>query len=132
MTENGFWNLLAQKRQGGLVDAVVGRRMTEDGGMGQMGDYMEGHAGLPKDYDKLSQEEIIGMGKLLFQKDVIRKTKEMILLFLAHQDSMDALFFLREYNKRPEKNLSIFAEMALSESLMWNGVEDDSCGMKVF
>lgn len=82
--------------------------------------YLSGHALLPKDYDKLSEEDIISIGKLLFQVDAKYKTKEAIIILLAHQSSETALTILTKYSLMPDKELEIFAKIALDECLMWN------------
>jgi hypothetical protein len=118
MTENDFWMYLSDERRcNGEVPCVSGGT-----GIGMLpgSDYLTGHSLLPANYDKLPQDKIIGLGKLLFKRDVKIKTKEAILIWLAHQPTRDALFFISEYNKHPDKGVEIFAELAMDECLMWN------------
>lgn len=60
------------------------------------------------------------MGELLFDKKANSKTKEAIMVILAHIPSKTALSILKRYNSMPDKELSIFAQIALDECEMWN------------
>ncbi|MFH1310214.1 MAG: hypothetical protein ABIH85_06020, partial [Candidatus Omnitrophota bacterium] len=85
----------------------------------QAGAYMQGHSLLPANYDNLSPKLIQGMGKLLFQKGTAAKTKEAILILLAHQNSQKALLILKKYNQSPDLKLKFFAKCAVDECEMW-------------
>jgi len=117
MTEKEFWQFLEQR---GKTSMTSGYTITGGVAMDAVGEYLGGHALLPKDYDNLTKEEIKEIGELLFQKNVGQKTKEAVLILLAHQVSEQALAILKRYNLNPDKGLIIFAELALDESLMWN------------
>lgn len=120
MTENEFWGFLGQARSKGTVPVVAGSFSTGNDEVDKVGEYITGHGILTADYDNLPQHIIVGMGKLLFNKDAARKTKTAVMMFLAHQSTYDALFFLEEYNKAPDEDLEVFAQLALDECIMWN------------
>ncbi len=120
MTEQEFWEFLKKLWEKGRVQQVIGVIDNGDPRLREAGEYLQGHALLPKDYDKLSAELIIKMGSLLFKKDAQHKTKEAIMMILAHQPSEIALTLLRKYNLAPDKRLEFFAKMALDECAMWN------------
>jgi hypothetical protein len=117
MTEKEFWGFLEQR---GKTNMVSGSIATGDVAMDAFGEFISGHALLPKDYDNLTAEEIENMGSLLFQKNIEQKTKEAILILLAHQISDAALTILTKFNLNPDKELIYFARFALDESLIWN------------
>ena len=120
MKESDFWDYLHAERNKGVAKVMAGGiKLGNDPGDANI-DYMTGHSILPENYDNIPQEKVVAMGKLLFQKDIKTKTKEAILMLLAHQPTRDALFFLSEYNKSPDEKLRIFAMLALDECLMWN------------
>ena len=73
-----------------------------------------------KGCDKIPKSIIADMGKLLLENNVSFQTKETIMMTLAHHVSDEALSALKEYNKNPDKELRIFAELALDECEMWN------------
>ncbi|MFC1621251.1 hypothetical protein ACFL2G_02995 [Candidatus Omnitrophota bacterium] len=82
--------------------------------------YIMSHAILPRDCYKIPVEFIFAMGKLLLDKDIQRKTREAIMIILAHHGSEEALHALGMYNMQPGKGLEVFAMMALDECLSWN------------
>jgi hypothetical protein len=51
---------------------------------------------------------------------MMQRTKEAVLILLAHQISDAALTILTRFNLNPDKELRAFAKFALEESLMWN------------
>lgn len=59
MTEKEFWGFLNQR---GKVQMLVGNIATGDIAIDAAGEFIRAHALLPKDYDNLSEEEIINMG----------------------------------------------------------------------
>ena len=120
MTEHDFWYYLNAERAKGAVKVMAGGIKLGNDPAESTIDYMTGHSLLPENYNSISQEKIIGIGKLLFQPSIKTKTKEAILILLAHQPTQDALFFLSEYNKQPDEKLKTFAMLALDECLMWN------------
>lgn len=120
MTEQEFWLFLERLWEKGRANQVIGVIDRTDFPMQPAGDYIQGHALLPKDYDKICTEYIIKMGNLLFKKEVKHKTKEAIMMILAHQSSEIALTILAKYNLAPDKGLEYFAKIALDECAMWN------------
>ncbi|MBU1004336.1 MAG: hypothetical protein KJ561_00755 [Nanoarchaeota archaeon] len=116
MTEQEFWNFFKQR---GRAPMKLGYMDSEDPAVKAEMEYVGGHALLPKGYDELSESNIIDFGNLLFQ-DVNLKTKETIIVILAHQTSETALTLLIKYNLKPDKELKAFAKIALDECLMWN------------
>ncbi len=121
MTEKEFWQFLERRwKEKGRVPQVSGTIDTPDPELQAHGQYIGGHALLPNDYEKISEEHIIEMGKLLFDKKANPRTKEAIMVILAHIPSKTALNILKKYNKVPDKGLEIFAQIALDECEMWN------------
>ena len=123
MTEQEFWNFLTRAWEKGRVSQISGVIDSSDPKMQVAGEYIGGHALLPRDYDEISEQDISKMSKLLFDKKVRHKTKEAVMMILAHRESEGALTALRNYNIHPDKGLEIFAELALSECEMWNEKE---------
>jgi hypothetical protein len=118
MSEKEFWEFLEAEWKKGRVRQVSAVGLG--GGAFAGGEYLQGHSLLPKDYDKLSEESIIRMGSLLFQKEVGHRTKEAVMILLAHQPSEAALTILAKYNLNPEPELDFFAQLALQECAFWN------------
>ncbi|MCK9432608.1 MAG: hypothetical protein M0R00_06590 [Candidatus Omnitrophica bacterium] len=118
MTEEGFWKFLEGR---GKADMVLYSTETGDPDIDAAGEFIRGHALLPEDYNNLTERELEEMGELLFREKVKQKTKEAVLILLAHQVSDTALTILTKFNMRPDKPLVYFARLALEESLMWNG-----------
>ena len=73
-----------------------------------------------KGFDRLLEEEILGMERVLFRSDIELAWKRIILITLAHLSSETALTALTRYCLSPDKELEGFAKMALEECLMWN------------
>jgi len=117
MDEQEFWGFLDGLLVKGRASAVIGAIGCVDSPEYV---YLQGHTLLPKDYDKLCAQDIINIGTLLLKKETSRKAKETIMMILAHQPSEIALTFLAKYNLSADKDLEIFAEMALEECAMWN------------
>ena len=116
MTETGFWQLLEKAWEKGRT-TMISECYTGPGGVDeQVAAYLSAHSHLPAHNESIPQDAITGMGKLLFEKKVKKKTKEAILILLAHREEPNALFFLRQYDKRPDKGLEIFSKMALQEA----------------
>ena len=120
MTEHDFWYYLNAEKNKSAIKVMAGGIILGNDPAESNIDYMTGHSLLPENYNSIPQEKIIGIGKLLFQPGIKTKTKEAILILLAHQPTRDALFFLSEYNKQPDEKLRTFAMLALDECLMWN------------
>ncbi|MCM8780208.1 MAG: hypothetical protein NC914_03570 [Candidatus Omnitrophica bacterium] len=120
MTEKEFWFFLERLWENGRATQITGVIDDADFQMQTIGDYIRSHALLPKDYDKICSADIIKMGNLLFKKEVKHKTKEAIIMLLAHQASEVALTILAKYSLAPDKGLEYFAEIALDECAMWN------------
>ena len=117
MTEKEFWGFLEQR---GKMDMISGSIVTGDIAVDSVGEFMAAHALLPKDYDNLTEENIQDIGGILFQENIQKRTKEAVLILLAHQVSELALAILTRYNLRPDKEIFSFAKLALDESLIWN------------
>ncbi len=116
MTEKDFWLFLKQAwATKGRVSQVSGSINSDNLQVQKQGEYMTGHSVLPEGYDKIPTDKIVEMGKLLLDRQVQRQTKEAILMILAHHPSKVALNALKVYNKNPDKELKIFAELALQE-----------------
>jgi hypothetical protein len=120
MTEKEFWQFMEREWANGRICQISGRIDVDDPRMMKGGEYISGHALLPRNYDKISKNDLEKMGTLLFEKGVTNKTKEAILIILAHQNSEPVLNTLKKYCLRPDKGLEYFAELALSECEMWN------------
>lgn len=120
MTEHEFLIFLERLWEKGRIPQVSAIRDHDDPEVSLLSGYLQGHALLPQGYDRISEEDIIGMGSLLFRKEVSSKSKEAILIILAHYPSETALTILTRYNFKPDKGLEFFAWMALEECAMWN------------
>ncbi|MCX5696631.1 MAG: hypothetical protein NTU54_01430 [Candidatus Omnitrophica bacterium] len=128
MDEHEFWQFLEESWKGGRAAQVSGVMDFADPAGSphgeavgrQAGRYLQGHAILPKNYDQISEENIIRMGSLLLGKSSAPRTKEAIMMILAHQPSEVALTILAKYNLNPDSGLEFFAQMALEECAMWN------------
>ena len=95
MTEREFWQFLeCSWKEKGKAAQVSGVVDSPDPELKSHGQYIGGHALLPNDYDKIAEEEIVKMGKLLFDR--------------------------KKYSKAPDRGLEIFAQIALDECEMWN------------
>ena len=70
--------------------------------------------------EQVPLKKIVEMGELLLLKNVTLKAKQIIVMTLAHSPTKAALTILKAYNKAPDKELKIFAELALDECKMWN------------
>ncbi|MFH1665807.1 MAG: hypothetical protein ABIA77_06660 [Candidatus Omnitrophota bacterium] len=88
--------------------------------LADVNEYIGSHTLLPKDYQDIPEETVITMGKLLFEDNIARKTRQAVLIILAHQNSRKALEILRKYSAGSDKDLRIFAGLALDECMMWN------------
>jgi hypothetical protein len=117
MTEEDFWKFLEAR---GKTDMVLYSTETGNADIDEVGEFIRGHALLPKDYSNLTEKDLEEIGELLFREGVRQKTKEAVLMLLAHQVSDAALTILTKFNLRPDKSLVYFARLALDESLMWN------------
>jgi len=120
MTENEFWKFIREEWAKGRIPQVSGRIDSDDSTMQEAGEYFCGHAMSPSNYDKIPEEDLKKMSNLLFQEAAVNKTKEVILIILAHQSSRFALMVLEKYCLNPDEGLEYFVDMALSECEMWN------------
>lgn len=120
MSEREFWQFLEKCCETGRADAIIGSVDSDNPTLQAAGNYMQGHALLPRDYDNFRQDDILGMGSLLFRKEVSYRAKEAAIMILAHQSSEVALVILAKYNLAPDRGLEFFAKMALEECAMWN------------
>ena len=121
MTENEFWQFLERSwKENGRVPQVSGVLDSADPVLQSHGQYIGGHVLLPNGYEKISDGQILKMGELLFDKKSNPKTKEAIMVILAHIPSKIALSILERYSAMPDRGLEIFAQIALDECEMWN------------
>jgi hypothetical protein len=121
MNEKEFWQFLDKAYEKGRVPMVSGTLDSPDPEIQARGEYIGGgHSLLPADYQDIPREIIEGMGKLLLEGVSSQKTKEAILVLLAHQESRAALDFLKKYNQDPDHDLRYYAMFALEECEMWN------------
>ena len=118
MTEKEFWLFMEKSYEKGRIKQVSG--YVDSKGLGEPNQYIGGHSLLPADYESIPKVTIIEFGGLLMDESVSIKTKEVILITLAHHVSKEALNILKAYNKCPDVELAIFAELALQECEMWN------------
>ena len=120
MTESQFWKFLERMwKERGREAMMAGTIDNSDPQIQAMGHYITSHSLLPRDYDKIPIEVISGMSKLLPEKGIQNKTREAIMIILAHNGSDAALDALKLYNARPNKGLEVFARMALEECENW-------------
>ena len=123
MTEGQFWRFLK-----GVLWHVHGREPMMAGAIDcpadpqlqAVGHYLMSHALLPRDCDRIPVEFIVCMGRLLPEKGLQQRTREAIMIILAHNGSDTALSALAMYNMRSDKGLEVFARMALEECEGWN------------
>jgi hypothetical protein len=120
MTEAEFWDFLNQQRTAYPSKMYMAGAQINDMENSQAVDYLTGHALLPKNYDKIPLSRVSEIGQLLFRKNVTSKTKEAVLILLAHIPDKIALTILTKYSNNPDKELQIFSEMALEECEYWN------------
>ena len=121
MTEKDFWAFLKNALAKGRAVQYSGTVDSDDPQLKAVGQFIGGHSYLPEDYQNISIEKIVNMGKLLFSEMTAISTKEAILMLLAHHPSKEALIALRAYNEQPDESLKIFSQLALEECEMWNG-----------
>ncbi|MFC1621287.1 hypothetical protein ACFL2G_03175 [Candidatus Omnitrophota bacterium] len=122
MTEVQFWRFLE-----GVLWQVHGREpmmagtidMPTDPELQAVSHYLMNHALLPKDCDRIPVEFIAAMGRLLSKEGLQCRTREAIMIILAHNGSDTALSALAMYNMRPDKGLEVFSRMALEECKDW-------------
>ncbi len=120
MTEGQFWGFLEHMwKERGREPMMAGGIDDRDPRVQAAGHYIMSHALLPRGYDKISVKVIYDIGRLLFEKSIQRKSREAIMMILAHHVSDEALDALRKYNMRPNKGLEVFSDMALDECNNW-------------
>jgi len=107
-------------RERGREAMMAGMVDNPDPQVQAAGHYIMSHALLPRDYDKIPGEILFEMIKLLFEKGLKCRTREAILMILAHHGAVMALDTLRAYNAIPDKGLEVFARMALEECEGWH------------
>ena len=71
------------------------------------------------DYQHLTDEEVTGLGNLLFQTDISIDDKKKALGILAHVGSLYAYNHLKKYAELPDKELETWARLALGECTMF-------------
>lgn len=120
MTEKDFWVFLKNALAKGRAVQYSGVVDSDDTELKAAGQFIGGHSCLPKNYQSIPIEKIANMGKLLFNEMTAISTKEVILMLLAHHPTAEALNILKTYNGQPDKELRIFAQLALDECEMWN------------
>ena len=118
MTEKEFWVFMNKSYEKGRIPMVSG--CVNPRGIEGPSRYIGGHALLPADYESIPKETIVEFGELLRGRATSLETKEAILMILAHHVSREALNILVAYNKNPDVEVAIFAELALQECEMWN------------
>ena len=119
MTEQEFRAFLEGLWKKGRVSQVSAVIDSNDVEVSSASGYIQGHALLPRDYDRIPEEKIIGMGSLLFMGEVSQESKKAILMILAHYPRETALAILAKYALKPDIGLEFFARMALEECAMW-------------
>ena len=121
MNEKNFWQFMEKAWEKGRAPQVSGTMDSPDPEIQAAGAYMGvGHGLLPADYQNIPAEIIEGMGRLLLEGVSKNRTKEAIMVLLAHQESKTALEFLKKYNLDPDYDLRYYARFALDECRMWN------------
>ena len=121
MTEAQFWCFLERMwKEKGREAMMSGMVDNPDPLIQAVSHYIVSHVLLPRDYDKIPVEVVVDMGRLLFEKGRQHKTREAIMMILAHHGSDEALDSLRKYNMIPGKGLEVFSDMALDECESWN------------
>ncbi len=130
MTEGWFWGVLEHLWRTNGREAMMGGMIDDpDSQVQAMSHYIMSHALLPRECNKIPVATVVNMGGLLLAKGIQRKTREAIMMILAHNGSEEALDALRKYNMRPDKGLEVFSRMALDECKSWNN--GNSAGMQV-
>lgn len=121
MTEKAFWAFLntaiAVK---GRIDQVSGYMDSNNQNICENSRYIGGHYVLPKGYDRLSEERIVEIGGLLFDRSISKQAKEAVLMILAHYPKRCALNLLSKYSRNPDQELAFYARTALWECQIWN------------
>ncbi|MDP8230048.1 MAG: hypothetical protein P9L93_02975 [Candidatus Gorgyraea atricola] len=121
MTEGWFWGFLEHLwRTNGREAMMAGMVDDPDPRVQATSHYIMSHTLLPRECNKLPVGTVVNMSRLLLGKGIQRKTREAIMMILAHHGSENALDALRKYNMRPNKGLEVFAEMALEECKDWH------------
>jgi len=118
MTDKEFWafleNTLTKKR---LSQASC---VTDDARAKKIGECFAGHTLLPEYQDKIGRDTIKVMGMLLLGQEISLKTKNAIIMILAHHPTKTALNALREYGRHPDKELEGIMRFAIEECEWWN------------
>ena len=120
MTEIEFWANLNMLLSKGRMDMRAFSVDCEKLGLNEAEMFISSHALLPKGYENLSLDNIQRMGMLLFRNGVQLRTKQAVLILLAHHPSREALAILEKFSLSPDQGLRIFSELALDECCMWN------------
>ncbi|MDD5174022.1 MAG: hypothetical protein WC419_01370 [Candidatus Omnitrophota bacterium] len=120
MTEKEFLNFLEMKSKNGRVPQLSGYVDSYDTAIQEAEKYTGGHSVLFEGHQMLPIKMVVEMGRLLLNRDVLLKTKEALLVILAHHPSKEALNVLSLYNIDPDEDLRYFARIALDECEMWN------------
>lgn len=81
--------------------------------------YIGSHESLPNDYQKLSKEELVNLGKELLDRTASLRRKESVLMILAHNGCWEALGPLEDYVRNPDPELRMIAELAFEECRFW-------------
>ncbi|MFA5340015.1 MAG: hypothetical protein WC317_07725 [Candidatus Omnitrophota bacterium] len=120
MKETQFWAFLERMwEERGREPMMAGQIDDLNPNVQAVSHYIMSHALLPRDYANIHAEAITMMGRLLLEKGIQRKTREAIMIILAHHGSEAALYALRIYSVRPKPGLEIFSRMALEECESW-------------
>ena len=121
MTEREFWLFLKESiAVNGRMNMVSGCIDNGNHQVSENGNYLSGHSVLFEGHDKIPVNRLKEFGQLLYDPMTSTRTKEAILMILAHHPTRDALNILRAYNKNPDRELRYFAKTALWECEIWN------------
>jgi hypothetical protein len=131
MSEIEFWAYLNALLSKGRISMSMGRVDCEELGLNEAEMFISSHVLLPKGYESLSLDNIRRMGTLLFRNGVQLRTKQAVLILLAHHPSKEALAILQKYSLSPDQGLRIFSEMALDECCMWNDEKSRTGGISL-
>jgi hypothetical protein len=120
MSEKEFWSYLNSLLSKGRMNMIAASFGCDTMQLNEVEMFMSGHAFLPQGYENISCADIQRMGMLLFGSGIQLRTKQAVLILLAHHPSQAALAILQRFNLFPDERLRIFTELALDECLMWN------------
>lgn len=115
ITEEEFAKLISESVSQGKIPQITFVDDPDSSTSKAMTDYINSHHLLPKDYEKISIEEIARMGRLLLSRKTKLGRKKKILMILGHHGSKVALAVLERYGKNPDGELRVWSKMAINE-----------------